>query len=156
MRLRTVRQSDPPTVCHRTGSAPGCLLTSLSGEAYGEALEHTFESEDSGEGGPGAARLGDAMSKRYEEPIEVEAPEGALEAFRWRGRHYRVRQVICRWRETGGWWEASGDAEKPWLAGDAREIWRIEAQNGAPAHAGTYELSHDLRRGTWSLFRVWD
>ena len=39
----------------------------------------------------------------------------------------------------------------------AREIWRVDAQpetNGLPA--GTYELSHDLRRGTWSLFRVWD
>ena len=21
---------------------------------------------------------------------------------------------------------------------------------------GTYELCHDLRRGTWSLFRIWD
>lgn len=97
------------------------------------------------------------MSKRYEEPIDVEAPEGSLEAFWWRGRRYSVRQVLCRWRETGGWWQASGGAERPWLAGDAREIWRIDAQpsvNGMPP--GTYELCHDLRGGGWTLFRVWD
>lgn len=97
------------------------------------------------------------MSKRYEEPAEVEAPEGTIEVFWWRGRRYRVRQVLCRWREASGWWEATGDTSQPWARGDAREIWRVDAQpepNGLPA--GTYELSHDLRSGTWSLFRVWD
>jgi hypothetical protein len=97
------------------------------------------------------------MSKRYEEPAEVEAPEGAIEAFWWRDRRYHVRQVLCRWRESSGWWDAPGDTAQPWARGDAREIWRVDAKpemNGSPA--GTYELCHDLRRGTWSLFRVWD
>jgi hypothetical protein len=97
------------------------------------------------------------MSKRYEEPANVEAPEGTIEAFWWRGRRYSVRQVLCRWREASGWWESTGDTAQPWARGDAREIWRVDAQpeaNGSPS--GTYELSHDLRRGTWSLFRVWD
>jgi hypothetical protein len=98
------------------------------------------------------------MSKRYEEPAEVEAPEGAVEAFWWRGRRYAVRQVLCRWREAGGWWEPTGDLAKPWAHGDAREIWRVDAvpEPGAGSPAGTYELCRDLRRGTWSLFRVWD
>ena len=108
------------------------------------------------------------MSKRYEEPAEVEAPEGPIEAFWWRGKRYYVRQILCRWREAGGWWETSEDTRvggrdlssnhvQPWTRGDAREIWRVDAQpetNGLPP--GTYELSHDLRRGTWSLFRIWD
>lgn len=96
------------------------------------------------------------MSKRYEEPIDVEAPEGSLEAFWWRGRQYRVRQVLCRWREAGGWWEeTSQNGDKPWASGDAREIVRLEAQNGT-ARSGTYELCRDLRTGVWTLFRVWD
>jgi hypothetical protein len=97
------------------------------------------------------------MSKRYEEPIDVEAPDGAVEAFWWRGKRYAVRQVLCRWRESGGWWEGGGDTSQPWLAGDDREIWRVDAQpatNGLPP--GTYELSRDLRSGKWTLFRVWD
>jgi len=101
------------------------------------------------------------MSKRYEDPVDVEAPEGAIEAFWWRGKRYYVRQVLCRWREASGWWESNSDtpqpSAQPWTRGDAREIWRLDAQpetNGLPT--GTYELSHDLRRGTWSLFRIWD
>jgi hypothetical protein len=113
------------------------------------------------------------MSKRYEEPADVEAPEGSIEAFWWRGKRYWVRQVLCRWREASGWWDdraAGGRGElaerndtpavgraQPWARGDAREIWRVDAQpetNGLPP--GTYELCHDLRNGTWSLIRVWD
>jgi hypothetical protein len=102
-------------------------------------------------------RLEEVMSKRYEDPVDVEAPEGAIEAFWWRGKRYYVRQVLCRWREASGWWESDADTAQPWARGEAREIWRIDAQpetNGLPP--GTYELSHDLRRGTWSLFRIWD
>src|SRR5205809_8061666 len=84
------------------------------------------------------------MSKRYEEPGDVEAPEGAIEAFWWRGKRYYVRQVLCRWREASGWWEPTGDGGsgglkersgsppvervQPWARGDAREIWRVDAQ----------------------------
>jgi len=97
------------------------------------------------------------VSKRYGEPIDVEAPEGAVEAFWWRGKRYQVRQVLCRWRETGGWWQTSGEQEQPWLSGDAREIVRLDAvpiTNGlAP---GTYEIARDLRSGAWTLFRVLD
>jgi hypothetical protein len=97
------------------------------------------------------------VSKRYAEDVVVEAPEGSLESFWWRGKRYIVRQVLCTWREAGGWWEASSEPAQPWARGDAREIWRIDAQpetNGLPA--GTYELSRDLRSGSWTLFRVWD
>ncbi|MGZ4104481.1 MAG: DUF6504 family protein [Actinomycetota bacterium] len=94
------------------------------------------------------------MSKRYGEPIEVEASEGSVEAFWWRGKRYHVRQVQCRWREAGGWWRASGEQDKPWTADDAREIVRLDAANGRGL--GTYEIARDLRSGTWTLFRVLD
>lgn len=94
------------------------------------------------------------MSKRYEEPIEVEAPVGPPEAFRWRGRRYRVRQVLCRWREAGGWWATCARSDKPWLAGDTREIVRLDATLGSSA--GAYEIARDLRTGAWALLRVLD
>lgn len=131
------------------------------------------------------------MAKRYEEPADVEAPDGTIEVFWWRGRRYRVLGILSRWREAGGWWEAAADTAQPWARGESREIWRVDARPepleerdrdlvGAvtgpiktlkkaeskqrhPAGrklrrlpAGTYELCRDLRKGTWSLFRVWD
>ncbi len=98
-----------------------------------------------------------ALSKRYAEPVFVEAPDGMLEAFAWRGKRYLVRQILCRWREASDWWEPGSEAAKPWARGESREIWRIDAQpetNGLPP--GTYELSRDLRSGAWTLYRVWD
>lgn len=94
------------------------------------------------------------MSKRYQEPIDVEAPEGMLEAFWWRGKRYGVREVLCRWREAGGWWE---QGDKPWSSGEAREIYRIAAAPATNGLApGVYEIARDLRSGAWILFRVWD
>ena len=103
-------------------------------------------------------RPDDQMSKRYGEPIDVEAPEGAIEAFWWRGKRYSVREVLCRWREAGGWWQGDGDgAERPWQAGEDREIYRIDATPATNGLApGVYEIARDLRRGSWTLFRVWD
>ncbi|HJT36796.1 MAG TPA: DUF6504 family protein [Actinomycetota bacterium] len=97
------------------------------------------------------------MSKRYREPIDVEATDGSVEAFRWRGKSYRVRRVLARWREAGGWWSAQSDADRPWLSGDAREIVRIDAVSTTSSRApGTYEIARDLRDGTWTLFRILD
>ena len=90
------------------------------------------------------------MSKRYAEPIEIEATAGSLIAFRWRGRRYPVRRVVCRWREAGGWWTTTAATDRPWLAGDAREIVRVDAASG------TYEIARDLRSGAWTLSRVLD
>jgi hypothetical protein len=95
------------------------------------------------------------MSKRYGEPIEVEASEGSVEAFWWRGKRYQVRQVLGRWREAGGWWSSSGEEDRPWLTADAREIVRLDAR-GTGRSTGTYEIARDLRNGAWTLFRVLD
>ncbi|GAC1410016.1 MAG: hypothetical protein NVSMB57_03230 [Actinomycetota bacterium] len=68
------------------------------------------------------------MAKRYEEPADVEAPDGSVEVFWWRGRRYRVLAVVSRWREAGGWWEAAADTAQPWARGESREIWRVDAR----------------------------
>lgn len=97
------------------------------------------------------------MSKRYGDPIEVEAPKGSVEAFWWRGKRYSVREVLCRWREAGDWWTDVSDTAKPWQAGESIEVYRIEAvpmTNGLAA--GVYEIARDLRKGSWVLYKVWD
>lgn len=147
------------------------------------------------------------MSKRYDEPADVEADAGGqIEAFWWRGRRYRVRRILSRWREAGGWWESAADTAQPWVRGESKEILRVDAfpdpqgsasqeppprervvaEARSPAGvagvttatalfaarsgghhpagrrrvrapvAGTYELSRDLRKGTWTLLRIWD
>jgi hypothetical protein len=100
---------------------------------------------------------GTVVTKRYAEPVEVEAPEGSIEAFWWRGKRYQVREIICRWRERGEWWTAAGQAAKPWQADGELEVVRLDAvptTNGlAP---GTYELTCTLSTGAWHLFRVYD
>jgi hypothetical protein len=150
------------------------------------------------------------MAKRYDEPADVELNiDAGIEAFWWRGRRYRVRRVLSRWREAGGWWESAADTAQPWARGESKEILRVDAfpdpqvpervsaetpiagrrsvsaetpagrlagvttatalfaaRSGGhhPAGrrrirapiAGTYELSRDLRKGTWTLLRIWD
>ena len=100
------------------------------------------------------------MSKRYDEPIEVEVdaplPTGPTDigdgdspgpvAFKWRGRRYVVNRLIKRWREAGGGWD-------PARASDS-ECYRVESAGGI------YDLLHDRlagrKRPQWRLARVWD
>src|ERR1044072_85260 len=96
------------------------------------ALEHMFESRkapsaaERSEGGRARRATSQGcidvqavlMSKRYGEPIDVEATDGSVDAFSWRGKRYRVRRVLGRWREAGGWWRADDDAARPGLSGD--------------------------------------
>ena len=92
------------------------------------------------------------MAKRYQEQVEVEAPDGQIEAFWWRGRRYGVKQILGRWRETGEWWAA--EQASPWAGAETAEFVRIEAAGGA--RGGTFELARNLRTGAWSLHRVYD
>lgn len=95
------------------------------------------------------------VSKKYDEPIEVETAvvlrEGASlpgqpVAFRWRGRRYSVHRLLKYWREAGEAWD-------PERAKD-HECYRVEADGG------TYDLRLDRLAGrsrpTWRLARVWD
>ena len=50
--------------------------------------------------------------RRFDEPIEVRHPlteamdDPDAMQFLWRGRLWKVRGVISRWRETGEWWRS--------------------------------------------------
>ena len=88
------------------------------------------------------------MTKRYDDPIEVEVG-GDLAgpvAFRWRGRRYAIDRLLKYWREAGEGWD-------PKHAKD-HECFRVEAEGG------TYDLLLDRLAGRqkppWRLKRVWD
>jgi Family of unknown function (DUF6504) len=55
--------------------------------------------------------------RRYDDPVEVRrgmvnGPGGAAqegpEQFLWRGRLWKVRDVVAHWVETGPWWQSPG------------------------------------------------
>ena len=103
--------------------------------------------------------------RRYDDPVEVrrgmvgqtgrqiEAPE----QFLWRGKLWKVREVIAHWVETGPWWQSAGaraaigvsaegagadpgadpgggsESDLTTLGVDLlaeRELWRVEAGSG--------------------------
>src|SRR3954452_10087006 len=98
--------------------------------------------------------------RRYDDPVEVRkglvtgttGPIEGPEQFLWKGRLWKVRDVLAHWVETGPWWQSREVA--PILGGDAptgstragsvhdllgeREVWRVEAARGqAMASAGS-------------------
>lgn len=88
------------------------------------------------------------MSKRYDDPIEVEVAGSPASpaAFQWRGRRYSVQRLLKCWREAGEAWD-------PVRARDF-ECFRVEADGG------TYDLRLDRLAGRnrppWRLTTVWD
>jgi hypothetical protein len=120
--------------------------------------------------------------RRYEDVVEVRsrnAPTATAElvdepeAFLWRGRVYRVREVLGHWHERRSWWtehaaravhgEGPNGAAARGTAGAAgspsadREVWRVEASAGRSASTGVYDLCrHDEADHPWRLLRVAD
>ena len=120
--------------------------------------------------------------RRYDDPVDVrrglvggpggDSVEGP-EQFLWRGRLWKVCDVVGHWVETGPWWQ-SGDAravigsdEPDADAGRSltrsidllgeRELWRVEAGRGAAAGhdggdgGGVFDLAFDWNDGRWAL-----
>ena len=115
------------------------------------------------------------MVRLVEEAIEVRLGESqptddggqrvdgclAPEQFLWRGRLYRVTEVVDHWQERHPWWRAAGErplAEVPL----AREVWRVEASPGRVGSPGVYDLGVDgggpmgSAGSTWQLLRTQD
>lgn len=122
--------------------------------------------------------------RRYDDPVEVRkgwvgGPETGVEGpeqFLWRGRLWKVRDVIAHWVETGPWWQSSGarallgsdeggsETRAP-LGADLlgeRELWRVEAGRGRAARfpeavepadgvSGVFDLAFDWNAGSWQL-----
>lgn len=82
------------------------------------------------------------MAKLILERVSVAGPPGkAPLAFTWRGRLYRVVEVVSWWREPGAWWRGE----------PVRLFVRVNARR---AYEGTYDL---CRMGEeWLLYRVHD
>ena len=123
--------------------------------------------------------------RRYDDPVEVrrglvDGPGGQQEGpeqFLWRGRLWKVRDVVAHWVETGPWWQSAGvhavlgadgatggTATATGVRTDLlaeREVWRVEASRGlAATHAaggpGLFDLVFDWADGTWALTRCDD
>lgn len=117
--------------------------------------------------------------RRYDEPVEVRrGGDQEPEMFLWRGRVWKVRDVVARWVETGAWWESTGagavlgtEEAAPARGGTAvaddllaeREVWRVVAGRGARGRAaqgptapeappeGVFDLCLDWEDGRWRL-----
>jgi hypothetical protein len=118
--------------------------------------------------------------RRYDDPVEtrmglVSGIEGP-EQFLWRGRLWKVREVIAHWVETGAWWQSGGartvigsddETQAPRNGADLlaeRELWRVEAgrgpgrpgaatgaATGVPDGSGVFDLAFDWSDGRWAL-----
>lgn len=67
---------------------------------------------------------------------------GAPEQFLWRGRLYRVTEVIAHWQERHPWWRSATEqplAQVPL----ARDVWRVTASRGRSSAPGVYDLGVD-------------
>jgi hypothetical protein len=116
--------------------------------------------------------------RRYDEPVEVRkglvagthGPVEGPEQFLWKGRLWKVCDVVAHWVETGPWWQSRGVA--PVLGDDTgeeavsvhdllaeREVWRVEAARGLAATGagrGVFDLAFDWGEGSWQLARSVD
>lgn len=106
-------------------------------------------------------RLGDPQRTG----TECQRDEGsAPEQFLWRGRLYRVIEVVDHWQERHPWWRAA--AEQPLAQVSlARDVWRVEASRGRSSLPGVYDLGADAAGGAggaaagsraWLLLRTQD
>jgi hypothetical protein len=109
--------------------------------------------------------------------------EEGPEQFLWRGRLWKVCDVVGHWVETGPWWQSSGvhavlGSEIATITGTAtgtesvravtdlaaeREVWRVEAARGLAAAGatsasgrGVFDLVLDWTDGSWQLARCVD
>ena len=118
--------------------------------------------------------------RRYDDPVEVRrglapGPGGDMEApeqFLWRGRLWKVCEVLGHWVETGPWWQSARVAAVLGAEADGgarssvhdlvaeREVWRVEAaRRPAPsggAGSGVFDLVLDWANGGWRLSRCAD
>jgi len=95
--------------------------------------------------------------------------------FLWRGKVWKVCEVISHWVETSAWWEQPGVAgllgvsnetdgtspeRSPRVGSDLlgeREHWRVEARRGRLIDAsGVFDLAFDWSDGSWRLVRCLD
>ena len=70
------------------------------------------------------------MSRLHVDAVEVQRHDDEPAQFLWRGRLYKVREVLSRWTESGGWWRSAGVLALS--AGDAAEADPLAPLETAP------------------------
>jgi hypothetical protein len=96
-------------------------------------------------------RLGLDFEQMFENDSLPVNTDGATPIeFTYRGKRFRIHNVLNRWCEAGGWWNRISDGiYRP--DDNARAIWRVEA---APiGSVTTFELERDEATGKW-LIRI--
>jgi hypothetical protein len=101
----------------------------------------------------------------YDDPVEVRRGETeGPDQFLWRGRLWKVREILAHWVETGPWWQSAGvravvGSDEPTDPGPGRvatdllverEMWRVEAGRGS-GRDGVFDLSFSWTDGCWQL-----
>ncbi len=110
--------------------------------------------------------------RRYDDQVDVRkgmvpgarGPVEGPEQFLWRGRLWKVRDVVAHWVETGPWWQTAAESAGAGAPGSPdllaeREVWRVEAGRGATTDAGgqgLFDLAFDWAQGSWQLTRCLD
>jgi hypothetical protein len=114
--------------------------------------------------------------RRYNDPVEVRRGwvkaseiEGPAQ-FMWRGRIWKVREIVASWVETHHWWATAYEAGSDLL--NEHEVWRVEARrpvitkdaigsNNSASHtptmskeqaiSGVFDLAFSWNNGSWRL-----
>lgn len=108
--------------------------------------------------------MGAAVSTE-DEQIDVLRRHGEPAHFIWRGKLYRVRQVLSHWIQVGS---DSGEIPSVLLRTDRRlgtvetlvfgrdreierELWSVRASVGRDGDVAVFQLCHDVGAGGWLL-----
>ena len=78
--------------------------------------------------------------------------------FLWRGRLYRVTEIVDHWQERRSWWRCDGELPLSQVP-LARDVWRVAASRGRSSTPGVYDLGVDDVGGAgpaWLLLRTQD
>ncbi len=110
----------------------------------------------------------EAIEVRVAQAGEQRTPEGGQrdgvpDQFLWRGRLYRVTEVVDHWQERHDWWReaVSRPLDEVPLA---RRVWRVSASPGRSGRPGVYDLGVDgpgepgggRRPARWLMLRTQD
>ena len=116
-------------------------------------------------GPPLSSERSGKVTKRYDEPIDVEPDpfDGAAPArFSWRGRSYQVDERLTSWREAGELWNAEKARDREYHRLLARPAGAFSTGDidsdgfltGPPG--AVYDVYRDRLTDGWRIARVWD
>lgn len=109
--------------------------------------------------------MGAAVSTDDDEQVDVLRRHGEPAHFIWRGRLYRVRQVLSHWIQVGA---DGGEIPSVLLRTDRRlgtvetlvfgrdreverELWSVRASVGRDGEVEVFQLCHEVTGGGWLL-----